>query len=66
MEKLIQIILVVAMGYICQIMMQALGQKQIGSVIKICIWAIALFLFVGMLSDCLAWIQNFIDGYKPN
>ena len=57
MEKLIQIIVTIVMGYIFQIMMHALGQKQLGSIIRICVWTIAVFLLISLIADGLIWLD---------
>jgi len=64
MDTIVQVIVIVIVGYVFQLLMQVMGQKQLGSIIKICSWGIALFMIIGIVCGWIEWIDLRLQGIQ--
>lgn len=58
MQQTVQIIALLTCSFLFENIMKVTGQKELGSVMKICAWVICAFWMLGIIGDVCIWAEE--------
>lgn len=58
MQQVVQILALLSCSFLFENIMRVMGQKELGSVMKICAWIICAFWILGIIGDICMWIDE--------